>query len=262
MKAQLIKFLLSIVIIITFGAPTGVLAQTVSLTADQWFPYNGDPASDQPGYMVEIARSIFKEKGLRVDYQTAPWTRSIALVESGAMDGIIGTGKGDTPGFVFPSEPIAVARYAVFTLANSSWSYRDTESLREITLGVVADYSYAATMDNYLRNVGVDSNLVQYSRGDDALERNIEKLRRGRIGGLVSNPEVLYATLDALNIPRTALRQAVLMPEADPLYIAFSPRKESSEQYARILSEGIRAMRKDGELARILARYRLQDWAP
>jgi polar amino acid transport system substrate-binding protein len=44
------------------------------------------------------------------------------------------------------------------------------------------------------------------------------------------------------------------------IYIAFSPNKSTSVRYAKMLSEGIVAMRKSGELQKILDKYGLQDW--
>ena len=38
-------------------------ALTITLRADEWSPFNGDPASDRPGYLIEIANRIFSKAG-------------------------------------------------------------------------------------------------------------------------------------------------------------------------------------------------------
>ena len=44
----------------------------VRLCADQWMPYNGDPADAKPGYVIELAKTIFEAKGLKVEYTVMP----------------------------------------------------------------------------------------------------------------------------------------------------------------------------------------------
>jgi polar amino acid transport system substrate-binding protein len=59
-------------------------------------------------------------------------------------------------------------------------------------------------------------------------------------------------------VPGAPLAGAVA--SADPLYVAFSPKSPMSREHARVLDEGIAAMRASGELAALLKRYGLQDW--
>jgi polar amino acid transport system substrate-binding protein len=54
-----------------------VQAQTISIRADYWYPMNGDPNSDKPGYMIDLAKAIFEPQGIAVDYQLMPWSRAI-----------------------------------------------------------------------------------------------------------------------------------------------------------------------------------------
>ncbi len=35
-----------------------ILAKSVSIRADEWFPINGVPGSSSPGYMIELAQNI------------------------------------------------------------------------------------------------------------------------------------------------------------------------------------------------------------
>ena len=238
--------------------------QTISLRADFWFPFNGNPAAEKPGYMIEIAKRVFEKEGIQVDYKIAPWARSIKDVESGLVDGIVGTGKSETPTFVFPDESLGIVRYSFFTLASSKraaqWQFAGLDSLKKISLGIIADYSYAETVDSYIKEHQGDEHLIQTSRGDDALDLNIKKLQRNRIDVLISTPEVFYSSLDSLKLARSDFRLAGSAPEQDPLYIAFSPAKSTSKHYAQLLNDGIATLRRTGELKRILDSYHLSDW--
>lgn len=138
----------------------------------------------------------------------------------------MGTGKEEEPsGFVFPEEPLAIIQYSVFTLADSSWKFDGMESLKGILLGAIADYSYAESMDGYLEAYKGDGKIVRLATGDTALEQNIEMLVRNRIGGVVSNREVFFATVDGLKIPREKFKEAAIMPEADCSSSPFLPRR-------------------------------------
>jgi polar amino acid transport system substrate-binding protein len=47
----------------------------------------------------------------------------------------------------------------------------------------------------------------------------------------------------------------------EDVYIACTPARPEGETYAAMFSEGLLALRKSGELSRILERYGLRDWA-
>ncbi|MEQ1790535.1 MAG: hypothetical protein ABL857_08835, partial [Rickettsiales bacterium] len=36
---------------------------TINIVADEWCPFNCDPESDKPGYVIELAKEIFKPYG-------------------------------------------------------------------------------------------------------------------------------------------------------------------------------------------------------
>jgi polar amino acid transport system substrate-binding protein len=53
-------------------------ADTISIRADLWCPFNCDPSGAKPGYMIEIAKAVFEPLGHKIDYQTLNWARAIA----------------------------------------------------------------------------------------------------------------------------------------------------------------------------------------
>ena len=43
---------------------TGIVsADEITLGADIWPTFNGEPGSESPGYMIEVAQKVFKAKG-------------------------------------------------------------------------------------------------------------------------------------------------------------------------------------------------------
>ncbi|MDX1695915.1 MAG: ABC transporter substrate-binding protein, partial [Ketobacteraceae bacterium] len=58
----------------------------LSIRADRWYPMNGDPYAEKPGYMIELARLIMADHGYKVDYRILPWKRALKYVAKGRAD--------------------------------------------------------------------------------------------------------------------------------------------------------------------------------
>ncbi|MCP4722513.1 MAG: amino acid ABC transporter substrate-binding protein, partial [Desulfobacteraceae bacterium] len=95
--------------------------------------------------------------------------------------------------------------------------------------------------------------------GDDPLKKNILKLKAKRIDVLIEAKAVFDHTVKAMGMA-DLFRPAGSDGEADPVYIAFSPKHPKSKEYAKMLSDGIEELRQSGELAKILAKYGQADW--
>lgn len=233
----------------------------VSLRADAWFPYNGDPASDKPGYTIEIAKAVFEKAGLTLDYQTKGWTwdRSIAEARKGSIDGIIGAAKEDAPDFVFPEECIGIQVQTFFVKKGNAWRFKGIESLKAVKLGVISGYAYGDDVDAYIK-ANLDKPAVQVLQDDNALELNVKKLGAGRIDVIIEDGAVFHAKIAELKMS-DQFEVAGDTASPKPAYITFSPaKKATSEKYAKLLSDGIKAMRASGELKKILDKYQISDW--
>lgn len=241
-------------------------ADTISLRADIWPPYNATPGSDKPGYIVEIATEIWNNEGHQVDYSTIPWERAITEARTGNVDCILGALPDEVPDFVFHSLPLGLDQSTFYTRSANHWTYHAPAQLDDIRLGVIGGYSYdQGVVDEHIASAireGAPGSLVQLMKGDNALEKNLQKLLSGRIDAIVGSATVVNYTVATLGM-EGAVRPAGNIGVADNLYIACSPAtRVESEQYTRQLDEGISRMRESGRLAEILERYGLHDWAP
>ena len=52
-----------IVFILYFLIPLAAIAETITLVADEWPPFNAVPNSQKEGLLVDVARTVFEEKG-------------------------------------------------------------------------------------------------------------------------------------------------------------------------------------------------------
>lgn len=239
-------------------SPAEVRAESVTLRADQWCPYNCAPDAERPGYVIEIARQVFAPAHMQVDYALLNWARSIEDARAGHYDGIIGALHADAPDFVFPSEPVGQTTDGFAVRKGTVFHVDGPRSFDGKVIGAISSYAYTGEVQSYIEANKDDRSKVQLTSGDDALAQNLKKLAAGRLDIVVDDANVLARTIklagldDRLTI---ADRGAPV-----PIYIAFSPTSPRAQDYAALLTAGIVRMRASGQLADILARYDVADW--
>ena len=238
----------------------GLGNESITLRADQWCPYNCDPKSDKPGYMIEVAKSIFEPQGYQIDYATTNWPRAISEARKGVFTGIVGASKSDAPDFIYPDVPLGVNKSCFYVKKDNLWTYKGTPSLSTVTLGVIRDYTYGEPLDSYIKDNTKNSQKIDVVGGDKPLDTNIKKLLVGRIGAIIENHFVMiYKASQAPEASQNIKQVGCIEP--DDLFIGFSPAQKNSKKYARLISEGLKAMRNNGKLKEILIKYGLSDWS-
>jgi polar amino acid transport system substrate-binding protein len=232
-------------------------AETIILASDYWCPYICDPVTTgRAGISIDVAVRVFKEAGHTISFVPVNWKRAISETRNGAFDAIVDATREDAPDFIFPAEPLNEQQSCFFTNASSHWNYEGIASLADVSLGVVAGYHYTGELDEYI-NQNAENRLVAVMHGDDALVRNVQRMRRGMIDVLAEDPLVLEWLLRSGG-RSAALRKAGCMAERTALFIAFSPINKHAAEYARILSEGIRRLRASGDLDVIRKQYGIE----
>lgn len=246
------------VVILILTASSTVSADSISLRADAWCPYNCEPDSDKPGYMVEIAQYAFKHTGNQVQYETLNWPRAILETKNGQHDGIIGASKNDAPGFIYPEIELGTMQPCFYAKQENPWTYRGIDSLSQVSLGVINGYAYSEELDPYVAKYIQDTARIQVGSGDDALKNNALKLTKGRIDILVEDRAVMSYFLKKTG--QSQRIKNVGCAKHTDVFIAFSPASPKSQEYANILARGLRELRESGKLKTILESYGLTDW--
>jgi polar amino acid transport system substrate-binding protein len=97
---------------------------------------------------------------------------------------------------------------------------------------------------------------VKIAFGNDPLRDNLRLLVDGGLDVVVDATAVLAFTVDKMGIKG---RVVAAGNGGEPLkmYIAFSPADPKAKVYADMMSAGTAALRKSGELKKLLARYGL-----
>ena len=218
-----------------------------------------------PGHIIEISKIIFKRAGHKLIYETAPWSRSLRLVQEGNITAIVGVTKNEAPGLVFPEQEFGISVIQFFKRKGFVWKFAGTASLKKVRVGIMADYEYGTELDAYFEKNANTTN-VQIIRAKEPLVINIRKLLRERIDVIPEDKSVFMETARSMGV-LGKIENAGIDPirskeefEESRLYIAFSPKNPRSKSYAKLITDGLKEMRSSGELNRILAKYGLMDW--
>ncbi len=235
---------------------TAAAAETLTIVADEWCPYNCAPNAEPKGILIEIAEKIFSEQGIQIKYTNLPWARAIEETREGNYDAIVGAAHTDAPDFIFP-EPAPARAGNVFVVGpNSSWRYSGLKSLEAVSLGVIQDYSYGDELDRYIESNKNNRDRVQIVSGDDGLRMNLRKLLANRVAVILDDRSVITWTLKA----NPEFAAAKIVDQASPedgAYIAFSPaHRERSTKLAEQFATALKKLIAQGEVERIAARYR------
>jgi len=238
---------------------TALHADTLEVRADLWPPYNAEPGAALPGYIIEILHVAFPSG--TVSYKITPWPRAVKELNENKIDAIIGALKAEATGAIFPDEEQGHTDDSFFVAPSNPWRYTGIDSLKKVRVAGAADYAYdGGPVDAYLKTATLPA--VQLLSGNAPLENNIKMLKAGRVDVIIEDPAVIHFTLKKLSLPPTTLVIAgTVTPEPKPIYVAFAAGKPESKSRAAQLSATVIAMRADGRLAALLAKYGLCDWS-
>lgn len=233
-------------------------ADTLTVVADDWCPYNCAPGSKTPGFGIEILKAIFEPQGIKVVYSNLSWAEALKETKAGKYGAVIGAGTTEVTGWVFsPQDPVGISTSNAFVKKGVTWQYKGPESLAGKRVGVIEGYTYDAggKLDAWLEK---NRGAVVVASGDDALEQLLRMLLLGKVDLIFE--DVLVFNLVAREMGIADKLQVAGTSFELPIFVAFSPAKAESKRYSEMFSNGLRELRKNGKLAGILKVYGVGDW--
>ena len=255
---MIVKKIVYVSFIILFFCSTGI-ADTVKIVSDPWMPHTGE-GNGRKGYILDIAETIFTDAGHIVRYVVHPWTRAIIQTRSGEYHAIASCFKSEAPDFIYPRNEQGISYSLAYVRQSAGWQYDGVDSLRQIKLAVVKGYSYGDAIDLYIENHQHNSDRIWFLTGENALFKGFKMLDHGRVDGLIVDKFVAQFLLKKLEVTDNRIITAGETMKPEKLWIGFSPVQEKSADYAAILSDGMKNIRLDGRLKKILKSYGLNDW--
>lgn len=245
----------NVVAFLTIVISVCVSAEKVVIAADRWCPYNCEPGSLLPGYMVEITRKAFAQENIEVEYRVLPWSRALLYANEGRIAGVIGAVESEVKGLSITDNHLGYTRSVFFTYAESPWQFSTIEALafEGKKIGVIKDYDYSDEFTEFARLYGRQLYVVV---GEDPLPDLVRLLGLKKLDAIIEDEFVFYYMLQKLGHAREAFKSAGATGPTQPLYVAFK-----NPEHARILDLGILRLRESGEFDAILRKYNLADWA-
>jgi len=235
-------------------------ADTISIRADEWLPYNGSTLQTPPGYMIEMAKQIAAANGHTIDYSTLAWADALDAVRNGNNDCVVGALKSDAEGFQFPALAWGMSQNKFFALNDRTWRYEGLESLSKVRLAVIEDYSYDEAIDAYVQaNKGDGSKIVMIKPIGRAVVNLISNLVAKKADVMIEDVNVANQSIARLGMVGRVIPVGDAT-EPGEIYVACTPAKPRGKEFAEMFSKGTAEMRKSGELAKILAKYSVADW--
>lgn len=157
--------------LLLLGSQT-VLADTITFRADNWCPFNCEPKSKTPGYIVEILNQTLGKAGHVIDYQILAWNRALLEVADGKFNAVIGSSSTDLKDGI-NSVPVGVSKSCFFVKKDQNFSFTGVASLTGKKVGIIKGYTYDTEIDADIakRPAGYDVGF-----GEDPLVLNIRKL--------------------------------------------------------------------------------------
>lgn len=233
---------------------------TITVAADLWCPYNCDPESPRPGYMVEALKELFEEQGYRFRYMNLPWPRALREARLGRIDAVIGAARAEARGLLFPRYVLGLSETVLVARAGANMHYDGPESLKDIRLGVIARYSYDnnGPLDGYIKEQleRKSPNITEITSEHGQIQL-LKMLFNNRLDAFIENRNVITFEAREMGvfdkIEMTAIETVVTVS------MAFSPNKKG-QQLRSVFDRAFPEYRASGRFGQILQKYGLNDW--
>ncbi len=206
----------------------------------------GDPMGE--GLDVDIARAALASAGYRLRLELVPWRRALQMLEAGEADLTTTISlSGERERFLLFSEGYRHSvRYHFYSRRGSGLRIERLEDLAQVSLGYSAGFFYPPAIKQ-----AVGRGLVE---GRD-LGVTVRMLHAGRSDLIVVNHLAGLWTIRRLGFEAQLERQPFSYSSGSPTYMALSRTRHGDGRLLNTLNEGLRALQKDGTLARLEARY-------
>ncbi|MDO9320570.1 MAG: hypothetical protein Q7U01_02950, partial [Pseudomonas sp.] len=129
--------LLSLMLLLAVGRAN---AERLEVVADVWCPFNCQPDTPLPGYVVELLKAVFP--GDSIDYRVLPWKRAILQTRNGLSSAALASTQSMAEEAHLPigQEPIGYSYDCLYVAAGSPVKYQgradDLSSLNRVGIAL------------------------------------------------------------------------------------------------------------------------------
>ncbi len=229
--------------------------EIISIAAIDWCP---QICLDQkrPGYLIEIIRTIFDNSPYEVDYRVYnwKWSRAIKEVARGKYDALLSPAKEEAPNLLYHNIPIGFQTHCIWISVDSTWEYKDSNSLLDKKIIIYKDHSYGEFLKEYFAK----------NKNWKSLEFPYDSLFIERAKKLISLKRADAFLFTYNSVKESIAKKAPLIKEngcfkKDPLWLALSPLidKKKVIKLKAIIDQRMEFINHSGDYDRILRKYNI-----
>lgn len=233
---------------------------TIRLGLNNWCPHVCVPSGFEfeKGYTSDILIAILTDAGYQIDTISAPFMRLLNMAKNGEIDIIGSIYPEEAPFLMFSTQSTGIAEEAFFVNLESQWQYFNIGSLEEdIRVGLIKGAAYSNDeFHQYIVNHPDKFNVVS---GVDIVPRQLRMLLARRFDTFVGDRFVVQYFANKVGVS-DKVKNAGELSRQNMLYAGVTPAHPEAEFLISIIDIGIIRLRASGELAKIMAKYGLEDW--
>ena len=223
--------------------------ETVHIGAeDDWYPYSAQRNGNPVGMVPEIVSAAFAAVGVKVELVSLPYSRCMKMAESSLLLGCFDTLRNPLleHKYRWAQHPLLRARIDIYARADAPDTPVHLEDLHGKSIGVTNGYEYGAPFDGdatMKRDIG-DSDLFA-----------MRKLAAGRVDYALIYTRIASAAMRDHADLRGKIKSVGVLIEPE-IYLSFGPEYVKVSHYIALFDAGMARILKNGEYARIEARWR------
>lgn len=256
------KYILAISLLFCLLSSQSLKAEVITFVTIDYCPYQCLPQKEggKLGYMTDIIKIIFEAKDYTVRFVHAPFKRAVLGTERGEYDGVLNVNTKHSKLLLLSKETSGILQQNFYVKKGIPWRFNGIKSLENIIVGSVIGYNYSAFNPQYEQYLQDNRKgyKVQYVGGDDASLKNFKKILANRITTFNEDKALFEYVTSQAGIKEEFEIAGTLGENIQ--YVGFSPKNQNSPRAITIYDNGIKQLRENGTLNRILEKYGLQDW--
>jgi len=214
------------------------------------------------GTVIEIFMAVAKMNGMTYRDVPVPSKRKYRALDEdfSNVTTVWSTNAKAMARTITAQEAIVASRFATAAKINFDFKFRTLKDIKSVHLVTGDGTDFGGELAKYMRDIK-NASKVTLLHGKNLGPRGLTIISRDRADVFLSGMDPL-----AFRIKKFGYEGKIKATHAPYLgtalvYPGFSKKNPKAQQWADMFTGGIRKLRKSGQLAKILNRYGLSDWA-